>query len=131
MKSPKYRTRNLAVLALAGLVVALVLQSHDRNLPGSKDEHPAPNQRTLGNVADLKLPLNFEANHGQTDSQVKFLARGNGYNLFLTATEAVLRLRTADRGLRIAEPTLNQSAIRNPANEAGQRQPRFADRRVG
>jgi uncharacterized protein (TIGR03437 family) len=91
MKSPKYRTRNLAVLALAGLVVALVLQSHDRNLPGSKDEHPPPNQRTVGNVADLKLPLSFEANRGQTDSQVKFLSRGNGYNLFLTATEAVIR----------------------------------------
>jgi hypothetical protein len=91
MKSPKYRTRNLAVLALAGLVVALVLQSHDRNLPGSKDEHPSPNQRTLGNVADLKLPLSFEANRGQTDSQVKFLSRGNGYNLFLTETEAVIR----------------------------------------
>jgi uncharacterized protein (TIGR03437 family) len=91
MKSPKYRTRNFAVLALAGLVVALVLQSHDRNLPGSKDEHPAPNQRAVGNVADLKLPLSFEANRGQTDSQVKFLSRGNGFNLFLTATEAVIR----------------------------------------
>jgi hypothetical protein len=129
MRSSNFRTTRLAGLALAVFVV--MLQSHDRNLTGSTDEHPSPNQRTLGNVADLKLPLNFEANHGQTDSQVKFLARGNGYNLFLTATEAVLRLRTADRGLRIAEPTLNQSAIRNPANEAGQRQPRFADRRVG
>src|SRR5439155_15844210 len=32
------------------------------------------------------LPLIFEANQGQTDSQVKFLARGSGYTLFLTAT---------------------------------------------
>ena len=31
-----------------------------------------------------KLPLSFEANQGQTDSQVKFLARGRGYTLFLT-----------------------------------------------
>ncbi len=37
-----------------------------------------------------KLPLGFEANQGQTESQVKFLARGNGYNLFLTSTEVVL-----------------------------------------
>jgi beta-propeller repeat-containing protein len=36
------------------------------------------------------LPLHFEANHGQTDSRVKFLARGHGYTLFLTASEAVL-----------------------------------------
>jgi hypothetical protein len=36
------------------------------------------------------LPLSFEANRGQTDPQVKYLARGRGYTLFLTGTEAVL-----------------------------------------
>jgi hypothetical protein len=41
-----------------------------------------------------KLPLSFEINQGQTDSQVKFLARGQGYGLFLTPREAVLSLRT-------------------------------------
>jgi len=40
-----------------------------------------------------KLPLSFEANHGQTDGQVKFLSRGSGYTLFLTSNEAVLALR--------------------------------------
>lgn len=39
-----------------------------------------------------KLPLSFEANLGQTDPSVKFLARGQGYSLFLTSTEAVLSL---------------------------------------
>jgi len=39
-----------------------------------------------------KLPLQFEANEGQTDNQVKFISRGAGYNLFLTSTEAVLTL---------------------------------------
>jgi hypothetical protein len=39
-----------------------------------------------------KLPLSFEANQGQTDSQVQFLARGGGYTLLLTSTEAVLSL---------------------------------------
>ena len=39
-----------------------------------------------------RLPLSFEANHGQTDPQVKFLSRGHGYSLFLTAGEAVLTL---------------------------------------
>jgi hypothetical protein len=29
-----------------------------------------------------KLPLSFEANQGQTDSQVKFLARGRGVRPF-------------------------------------------------
>jgi hypothetical protein len=39
-----------------------------------------------------KLPLSFEANHGQTDARVKFLSRGSGYSLFLTGDEAVLAL---------------------------------------
>jgi hypothetical protein len=39
-----------------------------------------------------KLPLHFEANRGQTDKDVRFLSRGPGYSLYLTAGEAVLVL---------------------------------------
>jgi len=39
-----------------------------------------------------KLPLQFEANQGQTDARVKFISRGNGYTLFLTGNEAVFNL---------------------------------------
>ncbi len=38
------------------------------------------------------LPLSFEANRGQADKKVRFLCRGQRYTLFLTDTEAVLRL---------------------------------------
>jgi len=44
-----------------------------------------------------KLPLSFEANQGQTDGRVKFLSRGQGYSLFLTGDEAVLRLARASQ----------------------------------
>src|SRR2546422_3330250 len=40
-----------------------------------------------------KLPLAFETNQGQSDPQVKFLSRGTGYSLFLTADTAVLSLQ--------------------------------------
>jgi hypothetical protein len=40
-----------------------------------------------------KLPLSFESNVGQSANAVKFLSRGNGYTMFLTATEAVFSLR--------------------------------------
>jgi len=40
------------------------------------------------------LPLAFEQNQGQTDPQVKYLARGNGYTLFLTADDAVFSLHS-------------------------------------
>ena len=39
-----------------------------------------------------RLPLSFEANQGQTASQVNFLSRGSGYSLFLTPGQAVLAL---------------------------------------
>lgn len=42
-----------------------------------------------------KLPLSFEANHGQWDASVQFVTRGGGHALFLTPGEAVLSLRTA------------------------------------
>ena len=38
------------------------------------------------------LPLEFEANVGQADPAVRFLARGRGYGLFVTPTETVLAL---------------------------------------
>ena len=39
------------------------------------------------------LPLAFEANQGQTAPEVRYLAHGQGYQLFLTNQEAVLALR--------------------------------------
>ena len=38
-------------------------------------------------------PMAFEVNQGQSDAEVKFLARGRGYNLFLTSTQCVLSLK--------------------------------------
>jgi hypothetical protein len=40
------------------------------------------------------LPLAFEANQGQTDPQVKYMARGNGYTIFLTANDTVFALQS-------------------------------------
>ncbi len=54
-------------------------------LSGAVQERPRQTYATL--------PLSFEANRGQTVPKVKFLSRGNGYGLFLSSTEAVLRLR--------------------------------------
>lgn len=38
------------------------------------------------------LPLHFEANVGQTDPSVAYLAHGSGYTMFFTPTESVLSL---------------------------------------
>jgi hypothetical protein len=58
-----------------------------------------------------KLPLSFEANAGQADPRVKFLARGRGYTLFLTSTEAVLMLRDGEK----TRPTGGGSPNRTPS----------------
>ena len=44
----------------------------------------------------LKVPMYFEANIGQTDAAVKFFTRAAGYNLYLTASEAVTVLHRTE-----------------------------------
>ncbi|HWQ32611.1 MAG TPA: SBBP repeat-containing protein [Blastocatellia bacterium] len=100
-------TRFLSGLCLA-LLAALLLaaQTGDPALPlkqiakGSDPEQAASSTRAHSDSsrwqqAYSRLPLSFEASHGQAAAPVKFLARGDGYRIFLTATEAVLTLRNA------------------------------------
>ncbi len=73
-----------------------------------------------------KLPLSFTANQGQADKSVNFLAKGQGYGLYLTANEAVLALsKPAPRAgrtnmheiahLRMLRPFLNAAQRRRLA----------------
>ena len=57
------------------------------------DSRDNPTHAKAAKSALLAVPLSFEANQGQTNSQVKFLSRGEGYSLFLTSYEAVFTLR--------------------------------------
>jgi hypothetical protein len=57
-----------------------------------------------------QLPLSFEANQGQTDSQVKFLAHGPGYALFLTQSEAVLSLKKLQASKAAGKPAPSEPA---------------------
>lgn len=61
-------------------------------IPATKNQ---PDRATQAKVLEAygQLPLSFEANQGQVDKSVNFLARGSGYSVFLTPTEAVLSLR--------------------------------------
>ena len=60
----------------------------------SKSDLPKLNPVAQSRLSESygRLPLSFEANIGQVDPQVKFVARGSGYTLFLTSTEMVLSL---------------------------------------
>ncbi|MGH9433911.1 MAG: hypothetical protein ACRD3T_20475, partial [Terriglobia bacterium] len=87
----------------------------------------APNAATRARVIQTygKLPLAFEANYGQTDPQVKFLARGGGYTLFLTGDEAVLSLWQAETG---KQKTEGRGKIRN--SKVGNRNPKIRARHL-
>ena len=58
--------------------------------PSLPTNYPSATATVAANYG--KLPLSFEANQGQTDPQVRFLSRGQGYSLFLTDQAAVLAL---------------------------------------
>jgi chitodextrinase len=63
-----------------------------------------------------KLPMSFEVNRGQADARVKFLARGNGYNFFLTSAGAVLTLgRPSGDVSRAGKVAPARAAGRRPA----------------
>ncbi len=70
------------------LTIAASAFGENQPKPPSKSEQKA-------RAEFLSLPLSFEANRGQTNPSVKFLSRGDGYALFLTADSAVFTLRQA------------------------------------
>jgi hypothetical protein len=83
----------LAVLAFA--LIALSSRYHraahtdlsSSVTPQPKTISPAGRERLQASFASL--PLAFEPNQGQTDPQVNYMARANGYTLFLTRQDAV------------------------------------------
>lgn len=89
----------IALLTVIGVMILMLgrarrgfdLASHQMNtgIFPLRTERVAPKTALAGYG---QLPLIFEQNQGQVDSRVKFLARGNGYSLFLTGDSAVLKL---------------------------------------
>ncbi|MGE0469383.1 MAG: hypothetical protein AB7L09_10110 [Nitrospira sp.] len=63
-----------------------------------------------------KLPLSFEANHGQWDASVQFVTRGRGHTLFLTPTQAVLSVRAGTvQDQEQVDDTIRHKLVRNPS----------------
>jgi hypothetical protein len=80
----KARITTSKLIAIGAIGIITGLASLINFLPQSPasttSESPVPAKAAV-QAAYGKLPLSFEANQGQTDSRVKFLARGNGYTL--------------------------------------------------
>jgi hypothetical protein len=71
----------------------LTVQPAERPVASDSETKADPASRVRLSEAYGKLPLRFELNQGQLDSQARFLVRGRGYSLFLTPTESVMVLR--------------------------------------
>lgn len=95
-----------------GIQAATQAWLDDNPVTGSRDgAAPAPSATTLAPQMAMaspaiplasgarlqagygQLPMRFEPNLGQSNTSVQFIARGPGYQLFLTPAEAVLVLR--------------------------------------
>ncbi len=53
-----------------------------------------------------QIPMIFEPNQGQVEPSVKFVSRGQGYNLYLQETGAVLALASKDQHIECVRMTL-------------------------
>jgi hypothetical protein len=62
-----------------------------------------------------RLALRFEVNRGQADSRAQYLARGAGYTVLLTPTEAIINLRRARQQKYVRMRLVNASASAQPS----------------
>jgi hypothetical protein len=133
LKNPESRSRAMTSLTFTRALIfaliagALLFQTPDQirgPLPGKNAQYSfVPGTRGEQNIDRTtrarfeqtfgKLPIRFEANEGQTDMRVKFMARGVGYSVFLTGDETVLHLRKGKSGNERAEEQEKQTADRS------------------
>ena len=67
----------------------------DLSQPGEVDATTAPSilsEATAESIAIVSTPLAFEANRGQTNDTVDFVARGDGYTILLSDADAIIAL---------------------------------------
>src|SRR5262245_54260999 len=109
--TPLTPTRTIISLLIASTLLFLMSDRSAAPLPDRNGQHSfatnALDKQNLDRATRTrieqiygKLPMRFEANEGQTDERVKFIARGAGYAVFLTGNGAVLQLRRGERKRR-------------------------------
>ena len=87
---------SVATVVCGGLILTFAGATARRGTPGepgatAKRSHAKQDSQWL--QAYGKLPLRFEENVGQTAPEVRYVAHGGKYELFLTSQEAVVALR--------------------------------------
>lgn len=79
---------------IALVLIAMILPFRASTFSAPHTIESRPSSQHLATQTYGKLPLSFEVNEGQIDSEVKFFSRGAGFRLFLGKTEATLELKS-------------------------------------
>jgi len=141
--APKFRPAGWIAAVVVIAVAMLALGSaalrerssaaHKMTAPVASTPALSAEQRARIGASFDALPVAFEVNRGQSDPQVKYMARGSGYTLFLTGNEAVFAVRSAASAKKYADPDsfarglaplaggpfdLAQGRLRRPLREA-------------
>ena len=111
---------SIIMLSLIGIPAILLTNCASASQPATgsaaRQHHPR--------AAYDALPLSFELNQGQTNQAVRFLARSEGYVLFLTPTEAVMALDNPSAHRKGKENRLADAANVFESSHSGARPPR-------
>jgi len=119
----KRRIPPLVLLCLMGLCAPTLKAEAASGVPTRTEASSSAGQW----ASYSRLPLSFELNQGQTDPQVKFLAREPGYTVFLASDEAVLTLQpsataSAGKGEKPAVVRLKLVGAERNARVSGERE---------
>ncbi len=118
IKSMRFKRRIATLMALVALMSSIILPAQPSQMSahansanalgavGAAPTDPAAAQ-TRAQEAYGKMPIQFEANQGQTDARVNFITHASGATVFLTATEAVFVLSAPDE-------TATRAAVESP-----------------
>ncbi|MEO8285000.1 MAG: SBBP repeat-containing protein [Chloroflexota bacterium] len=91
------RNNTLSILGVAALLSVAVLPLGTGlvtpGVPTAAVDTVAPSAAAAMDFS--KLPLSFEANHGQTDPSVRYMAHASGGTMYFTRSEVVLALHSA------------------------------------
>lgn len=103
----------LATLALTTAVTALTVTQPrpDAAAAASPVAGTSAAAENRARRAFAAMPLSFEANRGQVDAEVDYLARGDGFTLFLTQQGAVFDMRAPESRSGAAERSAPAAAV--------------------
>ncbi|MGA8270647.1 MAG: SBBP repeat-containing protein [Candidatus Sulfotelmatobacter sp.] len=114
----------LCVIAMVGISLVVLATANRRT--ASRTSSPSMASQLKSKTASAReryqaafasLPLAFERNQGQSDPQVKYLARANGYNLFLTNDDAVFAFHPSHPKPSVSELSRHRHGRAFPDND--------------